>query len=145
LTLGFRDSATLAAKELGIKVPPSTNKLNEDSIKFQLQCMGHLLKRKNSDGFDNRVGFKPDAWQKELIDIVDQNGSALVVAPTSAGKLKFITRSLIKQIPILIYLGVQKRTNFFRMRLIFNIFEELISNTIFRQDLHFLLQHETCS
>jgi superfamily II RNA helicase len=83
-TIKFYDSATLVAQELGVKAP-KVGKDGESSIRFQLEVMGHLLKRKNSAGFDQRVGFKPDAWQKELIDIVDGNGSALVVAPTSAG------------------------------------------------------------
>lgn len=84
-TIKFYDSAVLVAQELGVKAP-KVGKDGESSIRFQLEVMGHLLKRKNSAGFDPRVGFKPDGWQKELIDVVDGNGSALVVAPTSAGK-----------------------------------------------------------
>jgi superfamily II RNA helicase len=92
----FYDSAILAAQELNVKAP-KVGKDGESSIKFQLEIMGHLLKRKNRANFDYRVGFKPDAWQKELIDIVDINGSALVVAPTSAGKT-FISYYAMKRI-----------------------------------------------
>merc|ERR1712151_1198847 len=33
-----------------------------------------------------RVNFKPDAWQKQLLDIVDDERSSLIVAPTASGK-----------------------------------------------------------
>jgi superfamily II RNA helicase len=35
---------------------------------------------------DKRVLFRPDLWQKELLDIVDNRESALVCCPTSSGK-----------------------------------------------------------
>ncbi|KAI8484114.1 putative ATP-dependent RNA helicase ddx60, partial [Branchiostoma belcheri] len=57
------------------------------SNRFQLQHMGHLLKREGREDADPRVQqFIPDTWQRELLDAVDNNESALIVAPTSSGK-----------------------------------------------------------
>ncbi|XP_066285601.1 probable ATP-dependent RNA helicase DDX60 [Branchiostoma lanceolatum] len=57
------------------------------SNRFQLQHMGHLLKREGRQDADPRVQqFIPDTWQRELLDAVDNNESALIVAPTSSGK-----------------------------------------------------------
>ncbi|CCW61448.1 unnamed protein product [Phytomonas sp. EM1] len=52
----------------------------------QLMYMGHLLERPVIHEEDSRVAFNPDFWQRELLDIVDNRGSAVVCAPTSAGK-----------------------------------------------------------
>ncbi|XP_027035542.1 probable ATP-dependent RNA helicase DDX60 [Pocillopora damicornis] len=57
------------------------------STRFQLDCMGHLLKRETRTDRDSRVDhFIPDTWQRELLDAVDKNESAVIVAPTSSGK-----------------------------------------------------------
>ncbi|KAG5487743.1 hypothetical protein LSCM1_08109 [Leishmania martiniquensis] len=53
---------------------------------MQLMSMGHLLERPVIPMKDYRVVFNPDGWQRELLDIVDNRGSAVVCAPTSAGK-----------------------------------------------------------
>ncbi|CAC9439604.1 conserved hypothetical protein [Leishmania infantum JPCM5] len=53
---------------------------------MQLMGMGHLLERPVIPTKDYRVLFNPDGWQRELLDIVDNRGSAVVCAPTSAGK-----------------------------------------------------------
>jgi len=55
--------------------------------KFQLEFGGHLMVRSVDSAYDPRVaGFYPDKWQRDLLDVVDGRGSALVVAPTSSGK-----------------------------------------------------------
>jgi len=54
--------------------------------RFQMCEMGELLERPVPPFRDPRVGFKPDEWQRELLDIVDSRRSAIVCAPTSAGK-----------------------------------------------------------
>ncbi|KAJ7386935.1 putative ATP-dependent RNA helicase ddx60 [Desmophyllum pertusum] len=57
------------------------------SVRFQLEHMGHLLKRDERTDPDRRVDhFIPDTWQRELLDAVDKNESAVIVAPTSSGK-----------------------------------------------------------
>ncbi|XP_066243861.1 probable ATP-dependent RNA helicase DDX60 isoform X1 [Saccopteryx leptura] len=56
-------------------------------VRFQLQHMGHYLIREERKDPDPRVqDFIPDTWQRELLDVVDNNESAVIVAPTSSGK-----------------------------------------------------------
>ncbi|XP_048186373.1 LOW QUALITY PROTEIN: probable ATP-dependent RNA helicase DDX60 [Perognathus longimembris pacificus] len=55
--------------------------------RFQLQYMGHYLVREERKDPDPRVqDFIPDTWQRELLDVVDNCESAVIVAPTSSGK-----------------------------------------------------------
>uniref|UniRef100_A0A8C5XE53 DExD/H-box helicase 60 n=1 Tax=Microcebus murinus TaxID=30608 RepID=A0A8C5XE53_MICMU len=55
--------------------------------RFQLQYMGHYLFRDERKDPDPRVqDFIPDTWQRELLDVVDNHESAVIVAPTSSGK-----------------------------------------------------------
>jgi ATP-dependent RNA helicase DDX60 len=98
MDLGFQDSTQLLVSDLGCKATgKETNPNKRSSIRFMLEHMGHLLKRKDSSGPDPRVGFVPDNWQKDLLDVVDRRGSALVCAPTSSGKT-FISYYCMEQV-----------------------------------------------
>ena len=66
---------------------------------FELQFTeghGDLLKDVNPGKVDG-LEFYPDEWQRDLINIVNSNESAFIVAPTSAGKT-FISFYAIKKI-----------------------------------------------
>ncbi|SCU64604.1 ATP-dependent DEAD/H RNA helicase, putative [Trypanosoma equiperdum] len=71
---------------LGPTMLPRMRQLTDTPEMMQLIHMGHLLERPVIRRPDYRVAFNPDSWQRELLDIVDNRGSAVVCAPTSAGK-----------------------------------------------------------
>lgn len=68
----------------------------ETPERTQLIHMGHKLERPVITEKDPRVGFNPDAWQRELLNIVDSGASAVVCAPTSAGKTFISYYSMLK-------------------------------------------------
>lgn len=53
--------------------------------RFQLRMMGPHMPRPMGRS-DPRVPFRPDDWQRRLLNIVDDRENAMVVAVTSAGK-----------------------------------------------------------
>ena len=57
-----------------------------DPIDFQCQHYGPYMDRNLDSAFDPRVPFRPDGWQRQVLDVLDSNQSVFVVAPTSAGK-----------------------------------------------------------
>ncbi|KAF8843868.1 P-loop containing nucleoside triphosphate hydrolase protein [Paxillus ammoniavirescens] len=61
-------------------------RIQEHPIEWQLRLFGEYMDRSMDSQLDSRVSFKPDAWQREVLDAVDKDMSLLVVAPTSAGK-----------------------------------------------------------
>ncbi|KAJ6489614.1 hypothetical protein C8R47DRAFT_1177216 [Mycena vitilis] len=60
--------------------------ITEHPVVWQLRLFGEFMDRSMDSAGDPRVSFEPDAWQREVLDCVDQNFSVLVIAPTSAGK-----------------------------------------------------------
>ncbi|KAJ7045103.1 hypothetical protein C8F04DRAFT_1343667 [Mycena alexandri] len=61
-------------------------KTSEDPVDWQLRLFGDFMNRSMDGARDPRVAFTPDAWQRDVLDCIDQNFSVLVIAPTSAGK-----------------------------------------------------------
>lgn len=60
--------------------------INLDPIDFQCLYCGPYMDRNLDSKSDPRVPFKPDGWQRQVLDELDANRSVFVVAPTSAGK-----------------------------------------------------------
>eukprot|EP00073_Rattus_norvegicus_P053513 XP_017455897.1 PREDICTED: probable ATP-dependent RNA helicase DDX60 [Rattus norvegicus] len=72
------DDVKMTKKKYSVGIGPA---------RFQLQYMGHYLIREERKDPDPRVqDFIPDTWQRELLDVVDNYESAVIVAPTSSGK-----------------------------------------------------------
>lgn len=65
------------AKNLSIGLSP---------IDFQCKYCGPYMDRDLDSTIDPRVTFKPDGWQRRVLDELDADRSVFVVAPTSAGK-----------------------------------------------------------
>ncbi|KAJ7757624.1 hypothetical protein B0H16DRAFT_1824030 [Mycena metata] len=61
-------------------------KTSEDPVEWQLRLFGDFMDRSMDGARDPRVAFTPDAWQRDVLDCIDQEFSVLVIAPTSAGK-----------------------------------------------------------
>ncbi|KLO14115.1 P-loop containing nucleoside triphosphate hydrolase protein [Schizopora paradoxa] len=60
--------------------------ISDDPVEWQLRLFGEFMDRSMDGKADSRVSFKPDGWQREVLDSLDADKSILVVAPTSAGK-----------------------------------------------------------
>eukprot|EP00668_Euglena_longa_P003425 GGOE01004010.1.p1 GENE.GGOE01004010.1~~GGOE01004010.1.p1 ORF type:complete len:2129 (-),score=578.38 GGOE01004010.1:277-6012(-) len=101
LQIGLKDCAASLGKELNVPLPDTPVMKSLDvgmsAARLQMEHMGHLLARPVSDVEDTRVGFRPDLWQQHLLDIIDNNESALICAPTSSGKT-FISYYCMKKV-----------------------------------------------
>uniref|UniRef100_A0A7M4EVX5 DExD/H-box helicase 60 n=1 Tax=Crocodylus porosus TaxID=8502 RepID=A0A7M4EVX5_CROPO len=90
--LGFENLACSLSSQVAGNVPLNNEKIAKyatevGASRFQLQYMGSFLFRDERRDPDPRVhNFIPDSWQRELLDVVDNNESAVIVAPTSSGK-----------------------------------------------------------
>lgn len=65
------------------------NELNKKKTVHKIiiyNFLGDVLKRTSNSQTDKRVCFKPDKWQQDLLDIVDNRESAVICCPTSSGK-----------------------------------------------------------
>lgn len=54
-------------------------RIKEHPIEWQLRVFGEYMDRSMDSQFDSRVSFKPDAWQRQVLDAIDDNKSLLVV------------------------------------------------------------------
>jgi hypothetical protein len=80
----FKEAATKYGFENGIQQHWASGL---DVVKFQMRYCGAQMPRQvGTPDEKERVTFVPDDWQKDLLDAIDEDKSALVVAPTSAGK-----------------------------------------------------------
>ncbi|XP_055970315.1 probable ATP-dependent RNA helicase DDX60 [Sorex fumeus] len=86
--IGFDNLAhSLCPQISGTEQDISKYSIHMGAARFQLTHMGLYLSREERMDPDPRVQhFIPDTWQRELLDAVDNNESAVIVAPTSSGK-----------------------------------------------------------
>jgi len=91
------DGRILASRPLQFNTITNIRPIPLAPIPFQLLHCGPYLTRSFDSRADPRVPFAPDAWQRRVLDALDEDKSILVVAPTSAGKT-FISFYAMKQI-----------------------------------------------
>ena len=81
--LGFYDLAL----SLGLEIKKIDESRKISFSRFQLENMGPYLEHETPAEKDKRVDkFNPDKWQRDMFDVIDKRGSALIIAPTSSGK-----------------------------------------------------------
>jgi hypothetical protein len=54
-------------------------RIAEDPVVWQLRLFGEFMDRSMDGKPDHRVAFTPDAWQRDVLDCIDEEGSLLVV------------------------------------------------------------------
>ncbi|KAK4226565.1 hypothetical protein QBC38DRAFT_480095 [Podospora fimiseda] len=83
------------------------------AAEFQLNYCGPYMDRSFDSAPDPRVSFPPDAWQRDVLDAIDDRSSVLAIAPTSAGKT-FISFYAMKKVlqanddDVLVYIAPTK-------------------------------------
>ena len=58
-------------------------KIVEHPVIWQLRLFGEYMDRSMDSRPDPRVDFEPDSWQIKVLDVIDKNGSMLVVGKDS--------------------------------------------------------------
>jgi hypothetical protein len=53
--------------------------ITEHPVAWQLRLFGEFMDRSMDSAYDLRVSFKPDAWQREVLDCIDGKFSVLVI------------------------------------------------------------------
>jgi len=133
---GARDLIT-RLKSLGVDLPSlkkSSFKAQQGSyVRWQLENAGHLFPR-ICGRLDSRIEtFRPDPWQRNLLDIVDQRESVVVCAPTSSGKT-FISFYAMKKIlqesweGVVVYVAPNKSLNHQSVASIYGQFSSRITS-----------------
>jgi len=70
----------------------------EDPVSWQLRLFGQFMDRSMDGKPDHRVAFNPDAWQRDVLDCIDDNGSLLVVGQWSLLVCSSISHELGNQL-----------------------------------------------
>ena len=60
--------------------------IDMEPVRFRLAHEGPYMERGMGSEEDPRTEFKPDAWQRDVLDALDRHSSLLILAPTSSGK-----------------------------------------------------------
>ncbi|KAB5513290.1 hypothetical protein GE09DRAFT_1163024 [Coniochaeta sp. 2T2.1] len=99
LDIPFAAPAGLPTRKLPFTSAIAKSKLAlpVSSFDFQMDYCGPYLERSFDSAPDPRVPFYPDAWQRKVLDAIDDDKSLFVVAPTSAGKT-FISFYAMKKV-----------------------------------------------
>ena len=97
--LGFEESAEDRPLVFKLDLPAEIkgSKVIKAPTEFQLEHCGPYFDRSLESTVDPRVPFKPDAWQRSVLDAIDEQKSLFVIAPTSSGKT-FISFYAMKQV-----------------------------------------------
>ena len=61
--------------------------IKEDPVIWQLRVFGEYMDRSMDSAPDPRVSFQPDAWQREVLDCLDQPKSSLLVVGERPGMI----------------------------------------------------------